>query len=72
MPAFGWAPVIIHDDVTYKSNVARVSDGVIARTLEQSKTGVWKNRKPESGIGTEMGTGTGTGTGNSNGTETAI
>ena len=34
--------MIIHDDVTYKSNVARVSDGVIARTLEQSKTwGLW-------------------------------
>ena len=34
--------------------------------------GVWKNRKPESGIGTGMETGTGTGTGNSNGTETAM
>lgn len=34
--------IIIHDDVTYKNNVARVSDRVIARTLEQSKTwGLW-------------------------------
>ena len=38
--------------------------------------GVWKSRKPESGIGTEMGTGsgtgTGTGTGNGNGTGTVM
>ena len=30
--------------------------------------GVWKSRKPESGIGRGMGTGSGTGTGNGNGT----
>ena len=30
--------------------------------------GVWKSRKPESGIGTGMEAGTGTGTGNGNGT----
>ena len=29
--------------------------------------GVWKSRKPESGIGMGMGTGTGTGTGTGNG-----
>ena len=34
--------------------------------------GVWKSRKPESGIGTEMGTGSGTGTGNGNGTGTVM
>ena len=29
--------------------------------------GVWKSRKPESGIGRGMGTGSGTGTGTGNG-----
>ena len=45
-----------------------------AKKNQQFPEGVWKNRKPESGIGTGMGIGTGTGTrtGNSNGTETAM
>ena len=42
------------------------------RRHSDTQAGVWKSRKPESGIGMGTGTGTGTGTGNINGTGTVM
>ena len=40
-----------------------VSEEAVFAVLDVKYMGIWKSRKPESGIGTETGSGTGIGTG---------